>query len=667
VSNYYQTPAIRTRLSFVIGVFGVLSVGMLGRSTYLQIWGDSKLENLARKQFQSRVMMNPRRGLIVDRTGEPLAINLETSSLAGSPAKILKSRSTLHLLARTLGVTPQALKKRLDPKKSFAWFERHVSEDRLVRFKKSGIILPTGEMPEGLWIVKEMKRVYPHGNLASSLLGTVNIDTQGIEGVELWKNSILRGKSATVDAYKDALGRPALIEASDNKIQDGENVELSIDASLQFSAEEALEAGMDRTRSQNGLVVVMDSDNGEILALAQSSANGNRGVKKVMAVTDGYEPGSTMKPLLLASALNKNVVKITDSLFGHYGKFKLQGRTISEAESHEKYGYVSMKKMIEVSSNIVAAELALKMGSERFLTSLKDLGFGQKTGTHLPGEIGGWVPSPANAKSVRPLTLATMGFGQSILVTPMQMLRAYASLSNGGFLVEPTLLKRKENEELKKLPILKPEAVKNATEALILVTEGEKGTGHKAHVEGYRIAGKTGTAQTVDPKTKRYSGNRYMASFIGYPAGVKKPVTILVLFDHPKGIYYGGETAAPVFAEVLKSVTSRFSIPSTEELKVPTNLTAAPTKQEKDEVQVVQSSAEPVHTIAESVASIKEVNVDHPIMPSLIGLTPQEALRALRPFSPSVQIHGFGVIRKQLPESGAILQERMKVSLYLEE
>jgi cell division protein FtsI (penicillin-binding protein 3) len=664
MNSFYQTPSIRIRLSMVIGLFGVISIGMLGRSTYLQIWGDPKLENLARKQFQSHVRMNPRRGLIMDRTGEPLAINLETSSLAGSPAKILKSSSSLHLLARNLGVTSQALRKRLDPKKSFAWFERHVSEEQMARFKKTGIILPTGEMPEGLWLVKEMKRVYPHGELANSLLGTVNIDTAGIEGIELWKNSILRGKSASYDAFKDALGRPALIQASDQKIKDGENVELSIDASLQFSVEEALQGSMDKTRAQSGLVVVMDSNNGEILALAQSNANGNKGVKKVMAVTDGYEPGSTMKPLLLASALNKGVVKINDSLFGHYGKFTLQGRTIKEAEAHEKYGFINLKKMVEVSSNIVAAELSLKVGAERFLTSLKELGFGAKTGTGLPGEIGGWVPSPSQAKTIRPLTLATMGFGQSILVTPMQMLRAYASLSNGGFLVEPTLLKRKDNEVIKKLPVLKPEAVKGATEALLLVTEGDKGTGHKAHVEGYRVAGKTGTAQTVDSKTKRYSSSRYMASFIGFPVGVKQPVTILVLFDHPKGVYFGGETAAPLFSQVLKSVTSRFSIPSTEKIEIPTQLTMD--KLDKQEVTMSPSSAEPV-SISQSTESIKEVNLDHPVMPSVIGLTPQEAIRALKPFSPSIQVHGFGVIRRQIPDSGSILSPGIKVGLYLEE
>ena len=241
-TSFYQTPAMRIRLSLVIGVFALLSVGMLVRSTYLQIWGDSKLENLARRQFQSKILMKPRRGLIMDRTGEPLAINLETSSLAGSPSKILKSRSTLTLLARALQTTPAALKKRLDSKKSFSWFERHVSDERIDRFRKVGILQPNGDMPEGLWIVKEMKRVYPHGELATSLIGSVNVDTEGLEGVELWKNQNLRGKSASFDAFKDALGRPALYNSNaQSKMQDGDSVELSIDASLQYSIEESLQ------------------------------------------------------------------------------------------------------------------------------------------------------------------------------------------------------------------------------------------------------------------------------------------------------------------------------------------------------------------------------------------------------------------------------------------
>ncbi len=664
--NFHQTPAIRIRLSFVIGVFALISVGMLVRSTWLQIIHDPKLENLARKQFQSKILVKPRRGLIVDRTGEPLAINLETSSLAGNPQKILKSPATLHLLAHAMGVQASVLRKRFDNKKSFYWIERHLTEERMDRFHKIGIIQPNGDMPEGLWVVKEMKRVYPHGDLASSLLGSVNVDTEGLEGVELWKNTSLRGKGATLDAFKDALGRPTQITANSvGKMEDGENTSLSIDASLQYSVEESLNDAVERTRADSGLVMVMDSSNGEILALAQSPSH-SRHVKKVTAISDGYEPGSTMKPLMLVSAINKGVVKITDQINGHYGKLTIQGRTISEAEAHEKFGMISLQKMLEVSSNVVAAELALKFGAERYVSSLKELGFGARTGVGFPGEISGWMP--AQTKSIRPLTLATMGFGQSVMVTPIQMLRAYASIANGGYLVEPTLLKRGEKEEVKRVPLFKAQAVRDVTNALISVTEGDKGTGHKARLEGYRIAGKTGTAQTVDPRSKRYSNSRYIASFIGFPVAVKQPIVILALLDHPKGIYYAGETAAPLFSNVLKQTVSRFSIPTTEKLNDPMPLAKVEpkteTKQDQSVIKIAQSSAE---ITEQSIESTKEVNIDHPVMPSIIGLTPQEAIRALKPFAPQVQIHGFGLIRKQIPEKGALISQSVKVSLYLEE
>jgi cell division protein FtsI (penicillin-binding protein 3) len=668
-SAFYQTSSIRIRLSLVIGVFALISVGMVARSTYLQVWGDDKLENLAQRQFQSKILMKPRRGLIVDRTNEPLAINLETSSLAGNPSKILKSRPTLQLLARALNTTPQALKKKLDSKKAFAWFERHVSDDRMDRFRKLGVLQPNGDMPEGLWIVKEMKRVYPHGELASSLIGGVNIDTEGLEGVELWKNSQLRGTSASFKAYKDALGRPALYNSNaQSKMQDGENIELSIDASLQYSVEESLQESMIKTRAESGMVLVMDSNTGEILALAQSQSSFHgKKVKKVMAVTDGYEPGSTMKPLLLASAIDKGIVKLNDQFNGYQGKFHISGRTISEAEAHEKFGSISLKKMVEVSSNVVAAQLALKMGAERVVNGLKEFGFGSRTGSQLPGEISGWMP--AQTKNIKPLTLATMGFGQSVMVTPMQMLRGYAALSNGGYLIEPTLLKRKENEKTPHVPVLKHESVEAVTQALISVTEGEKGSGKAARVDGYRVAGKTGTAQTVDPKSKRYSTSRYIASFIGFPAHVRQPVVILALLDHPKGIYYAGTVAAPLFSRVLKQVVSRFSIPSTEKMEIPlVEQTPTPSRRDPAEdaqtLKVAQSSAEITEASVESAA---EVNIDHPVMPSLIGLTPQEAMRALKPFAPQVQLHGFGLIKKQLPESGAILSTNIRVSLYLDE
>jgi cell division protein FtsI (penicillin-binding protein 3) len=664
--DFYQTPSIRIRLSLVIATFGLLSCGMLVRSTWLQIMHDPKLENLANKQFQSKILMKPRRGLITDRTGEPLAINLETSSLAGNPAKILKSPVTMHLLAHAMGIRQSDLKKKLDPKRSFFWVERHVTDERMNHLRHLGIIQPNGDMPDGLWVVKEMKRVYPHGELGSSLLGGVNIDTEGLEGVELWKNSSLRGKSASFEAYKDALGRPAMFNNdAQTQTTDGLNTELSIDASLQYSVEQSLNDTVAKNQADSGVVIVMDSRTGEILALAQSPSY--RHVKKVTALTDGYEPGSTLKPLMIASAINKGVSKITDNVFGHYGKFILQGRTISEAEAKEKFGYISLKKVIEVSSNIGAAEEALKFGADRYVASLKELGFGSRTGIGFPGEISGWMP--AQTKSIRPLTLATMGFGQSIMVTPLQIIRAYAALSNGGTLIEPTLLKRGEHDNSKRVPIFRAQTVRDVTSALLSVTEGKEGTGKLAQVEGFRIAGKTGTAQTVDPRTHRYSNGRHIASFVGFPVGVKQPITVLVVLDHPRGAnYFGGSTAAPLFAKVLKEVVSRFSIPTTEKVYVPlAEATPVPRRDEGrylDTIKIAQSSAEVTEA---SVQSIKEVNLDNPVMPSLVGLTPQEAIRSLKPFLPSVQIHGFGLIKKQVPESGAMISENVRVTLYLDE
>ncbi len=666
-SHFYQTPSIRIRLSIVVIAFACIGVGMLCRSTWIQIIGDPKLENLAKRQFHTKFSEKPRRGLITDRAGEPLAINLESSSLAGNPSKILKSRSTLHLLSRALGVSVPALKKNLNAKKSFAWIERHVTDERLKKFKKSGILFGDGEMPEGLWIVKEMKRIYPHAEMAAPLLGTVNVDAQGLEGVELWKEATLRGKSATVDAIKDALGRPALMNSSSSaKTEDGKNIELSLDTSLQFGVEEALKESMLKTKSQSGLAIVMDSATGEILALAQNpsfnpnlkSSGGPH--RKMKALTDGYEPGSTLKPLLLAAALGSGM-KSTDQLHGHFGKFKVQNRSINEAEAHEKFGYISLKKMIEVSSNIVAAELGLKLGAEKYLSFLRELGFGQKTGTQFPGEVSGWIPS--NPKQVKPLSLANIAFGQGIVVTPMQMLRAYAALSNGGYLVEPTLLKQEDQDRVRKVPVMRSQVIKEVTQALLGVTEGTNGTGKSARVEGFKIAGKTGTAQTVDPRTKQYSSTRYISSFVGYPVGIKQSITILTLLDHPKGIFFASQTAAPLFSAVLKKVISRYSIPATEPIAQPLAQSSNTPAQEPLATREISSESENEKVNESSVSSL----IVRELMPSLVGLTPQEAMSTLKSFAPKIQIHGFGVIKRQIPESGSPLHAGARVTLFLGE
>lgn len=665
---------LRNRLTFVALLFFGLSIALISRMTWIQIIGDPRLEKLGKRQFQSHMTLTPRRGGIVDRTGEPLAINVEVSSLAGNPQKILKSSRTQILLSKALGITPSQLKKRLDEKKSFTWLARHLSDQQLHQFKKINLLQETSEMPEGLWLVKEMKRVYPHGDLAAPLIGSVNIDTQGLEGVELWKNKNLAGTSTKVDAVRDALGRTALFDTSkDFLLEDGKNVQLTIDVSLQYAIENALKDSIQATRSDGGLVIVMDARSGEIVALAQQPTfnpnlrHQNAQTRKLKALTDGFEPGSTFKPLLLASALSHGQ-KLTDHVNGHQGQFKVQGKPIREAESHEKFGQITLKKMIEVSSNIGAAELALHEGAERYIKTLRLLGLGTKTGVEFPGEITGWMP--AQNKAIKPLTLANMGFGQGVLITPLQLVRAYAALANGGFLVEPSLVKTEKalpstSQSSLTPSVLTPKVTQGVTQALLSVVEGEQGTGKNAALDGYKIAGKTGTAQTVDPKTKTYSKKHYISSFVGYSVGTEKTFVILTLLDYPKNSYYASVTAAPLFRNAMEHTLSRFSVPATEPLKTIPQVKNEPSP-EKNESQ--QAHAPFNQDLAKRVQNIaQEALLEEGLMPNLIGLTPQEAMKRVKNINPQFSLHGFGVVKKQVPEQGTEIKLGEKVSLYLNE
>jgi cell division protein FtsI (penicillin-binding protein 3) len=653
--------------------FGIL---VLGRAFSIQVMTDPRLERMARRQFQSKVLMSPRRGSILDRNGEALAVNIETSSLAANPTKIRGRKNLVRLLARALDMPYERLQSRMKEKREFVWLRRHLSERELNLLKKSQIIAADGDLVEGLWLVRESKRVYPHHELASHLLGTTNVDNDGLEGVELWFNSSLKGKVVSVETTRDALGRPTFLDASvARSVKDGENVRLTLDASLQYSVQQELKRSVEKTGSRGGSVIVMNAVNGEILAMANEPAydpnipGSPPANRRNRAVTDGYEPGSTLKPVLLAAALSRGM-KLSDQIWGNQGSFKVQGKTISEAEAHEKFEWVSLKKMIQVSSNVVSAKLALKIGADQYLKVLQSLGFGGRTGIGFPGEISGRIPP---RKSWQPLTLANIGFGQGILVTPIQMVRAYASFLNGGWLVDPVLITG-EHELTRQPPrrVYPASVAEGVVTALSAVTE-EGGTGGKAVVDGYRVAGKTGTAQIVDPNTGKYSRSRYISSFIGFATGVDPKVVIYTALDGPKGVYYASETAAPLFKGVLAAVVNRFSMPSDPQLvrhpkdEPHEQLAGAP--QHQDAIETAQAHSElpivrqPANQEA-SAAQLENSNLAWK-MPSLIGLTAREALRALQGRPYEIEMEGRGVIRSQHPEAGNTVAEHATIRLSL--
>ncbi|HUP56462.1 MAG TPA: penicillin-binding transpeptidase domain-containing protein [Bdellovibrionota bacterium] len=671
----------KKRLRALMACGAIFATAILGRAAWVQLRPDPRLETMARRQFDSRVLVQPPRGPILDRNGEPLAVNIESGSLAANPGKIRDRRALALLLARVTDVPYARLFLRLGERKEFVWIKRHMAEAELEKLKKAS----GGALPEGLWLVKENRRVYPHGELASHLLGDVNVDSEGLEGTELWFNDRLRGKVSSAKAIRDALGRPAFIDSQAiNQARKGEPVTLTIDASLQFTVEEELRTSIRKTGARAGSVIVMNAVSGEILALANQPAfNPNDGTSPIdrrrnRALTDGYEPGSTIKPLVLAAALS-NGWKLTDTVHGENGSFRVQGRTISEAESHEKFAWINLKKLIQVSSNVGAAKLSMRLGADRVLETLKAFGFSSRTDSGFPGEIPGYLPP---RKAWQPLTVANVGFGQGLLVTPMQMTRAYASFLNGGWLVQPTLVKGEELKKEAPRRLLSQRVADQVLEALETVT-GEGGTGVKAHLEGYRVAGKTGTAQVVDPATRTYSRSRYISSFIGFPLGVEPRIVIYISIDEPKGVYYASDTAAPLFREVLNAVASRFGLPAKVDAR---KLAQAPPKHVGPLPRVASLDDLLLHDSLPTRASVPtraEVQPDPAPkldwtgvardgsviykMPRLSGLAPREAIRALHGHRFQLELVGNGVVRGQHPDEGKAIAEGEKIRLTLAE
>jgi cell division protein FtsI (penicillin-binding protein 3) len=664
---------IKSRFAVLLFICFSFASALILRSAYIQIIGNDRLEHMARRQFQSKVLLTPRRGSITDRNGEPLAVNMESDSLAANPEKIQGKRIVARLIAKALDIPQSKVFAKLHESREFTWIKRHLTDEETARLKKWRL-MTDGDLIPGLWLVKESQRVYPHAELAAHVLGTVNIDSEGSEGIELWQNEKLRGKLASMNSIKDAMGRPTFIDAAAAKsVKEGESVQTTLDASLQFAVEQELAAAVHKTNAKGGSVIVMNAVNGEILALAnEPSFNPNEknvspDRRRNRALTDGYEPGSTLKAVLLAGAYSHGM-KPSDQVWAGQGQFVVQGHKIHESEAKEKFEWLTFRKMLQVSSNVGAAKIALKLGAEKYFNTLKSFGFSSKTGTGFPGEISGRMPP---LKSWQPLSTANIGFGQGILVTPMQMTRAYATFLNGGWLVQPTLIKDDTRTDPPKR-VLTQAVADEVVDSLQSVTE-DGGTGLKARLPGYQVAGKTGTAQELDPRTGTYSHAHFVASFIGFARNVDPKIVIFASIDEPHGVYYAAETAAPLFREVLNVVANRFSLP-TRDSESPQSPALAQKLQAQSQssLHLTQALPIPPQGFAAPVSNLKWQGVSAQgrqtwEMPSLAGLTPREAIRALEGHRFQVQVHGTGIVVAQTPEVGSSVAEDETIQIHLAE
>ena len=537
-------------LCFLVG-FAVL----LFRFFDLQVLQADMMTEKARRQHEKTVTLDSSRGAIVDRQGRPLALNRDVVSVFATPTAIARPQFVARQLAQALGVPREPLEKRLRTDREFVWVQRKIPDASGKRVRD--LALP------GVDTLIEARRFYPKGTLLAHVLGFAGMDSQGLEGVENGYDQHLRGAVRRVVLHRDALGRVIIPEERHvPQGLSGHAVHLTIDEGIQYIAEQALERAVRETQARGGTILVMDPSTGEILAWTMRPTFDPNHIQQVSperwrnrAITDPYEPGSTLKVVLSAAALALNRVQPGTLLYAGDGEVPIHGTVIHD---HEIAGWVTFREAVQQSSNVAFVKMSLALGEESVYRFLRAFGFGEKTGIDLPGESIGILKSP-DQWSRR--TLSSLAIGQEIAVTPLQLTTAVSAVANEGWLMRPFLVREisnsqgrvvwKQTPRIRRRPI-NAETARTVTDLLVNVVDN--GTGRQAAIPGYRVAGKTGTAQKVDPATGMYSSTQSIGSFVGFVPAENPKLTVLVIIDEPQGPAWGGVVAAPVFREVAEQV-----------------------------------------------------------------------------------------------------------------
>ena len=554
-------------------VLGVLLLAgftiVLGRLVHLQVLQAAELSVKADRQHQKSVAVEGGRGSIYDRRGKVLAMNMEVPSVFGVPASLDNPSGVARDLARVLRVRADEIEKKLRQERSFVWIARKVDPEQGRRLERLSL--------DGIGTVMEGRRYYPKGALLSHVLGFAGMDGQGLEGVERRYDPYLRGEKRQIVLQRDALGRTVFSKGlTEQGPAAGHSVTLTIDEVIQYIAEKELDDVVAATQAKSGVVIVMEPKTGAVLAMAMAprfDPNSVRGLSadrwRNRVVTDAYEPGSTLKIFLAAAALEEHAMTPGSMINAENGRMTVAGTVIHD---HEKAKWITFAQAIQRSSNIAAAKIAMALGEDRLFRYLKAFGFGERTEIDLPGESTGLIKEPHEWGR---RTLASIAMGQEIGVTALQLASAVSAVANGGWLMRPYVVSEirdargqlvaQVTPQVRRRPITAETARKLRTILEGVITAG---TGSKAAVAGYRVAGKTGTAQKIDPDTGAYSSSLFVASFAGYVPAEDPRLTIVAIIDEPQGETWGGTVAAPMFRRVAEQVLTYLGVSSQEPMKL---------------------------------------------------------------------------------------------------
>ncbi len=527
----------------MLTVFLAATSCLLLRAFDLQILNQDFLRNHGDARALRTVSISAHRGIIMDRNGEPLAVSTPVKSIWAMPRQLLQSGVDLSSLASELEMSTPSLHELL-------YSRRHRKFVYLRRQTKPQLASAIEELElPGVYMQREYKRFYPSGEITSHLIGFTNVDDKGQEGLELAFDEWLQGTTGSKRVLKDLLGRVVADVESIESASPGKSLNLSIDRRIQYLAYRELKAAVIHHKARAGMLVMLDAHTGEVMAMVNQPSynpNNRRGLKsdhfRNRAITDVFEPGSTLKPFTIAAALLSGLYDRTSRIETHPGYLKVSDHTIKD---HKDYGTLDLTNILKKSSNVGASKIALSLGPEKIWQMYSNIGFGQSTGSGFPGEVSGLLNDYTNWSEVE---LATMSFGHGIAVTAMQLAQAYSVIANKGVLRPISFQKIEE-------PVAGKQVLPGAVaEHIILMLETvvqHGGTGLRAAIKGYRVAGKTGTAHKA--VAGGYAEDRYMSVFAGMAPVSNPRLVVVVVIDEPQsGEHYGGLVAAPVFAGVMQ-------------------------------------------------------------------------------------------------------------------
>lgn len=664
------------------GLFVVWVLAIMLRLYDLQIIQYVELLARADHQQQRTVEIAPKRGIIYDRKMHPLAVSLAVDSVYAVPSNIPDSSMEAKLLAPILNLTAKDLEARFRAHSSFCWVKRKVTPEQSARIRDLNL--------QGIYFQKEMKRFYPDGDLAATVLGYVGMDDNGLGGVEYQYNRQIRGLPGRVLLSTDARHRS--FRSSEWRGEPGKNLVLTIDDDIQYIAERTLALTVKKYHAAGGTVIVQNPHNGEILAIANQPTFDPNDYQKFptkdrinRAIGWVYEPGSTFKTVTIASAINDHLAKPTDLIDCQMGQIELGGRIIHDVRDLlpiERKGPLTLAQVLMHSSDVGAVKIALRLGEERFYRHILNFGFHEDTGIGLPGEEDGLLEPPRRWSGV---SIGQLAIGQGVGVTPLQMIRVYSAIANGGVMLRPRIVRDIGNgsDEGESSPTLGRRVVNEQTAGMMkkmLAGVVEQGSGVAAQLPGYTSAGKTGTAQKVDA-AGHYNHKDFIASFIGFAPVEKPAVAILVVIDTPVGAIYGAQVAAPAWKSIAEQTLRYLNVPQdnpSDSIQIASRRSAEfPDQKRKgnadnppinsDSVGAATRPVEPVSfSPATSLPAKGTMLVDENpllVVPNFTGLSARRVTQECQALGLEIQMLGSGLAVQQDPPAGTSVHTGSRISV----